>query len=171
MITNDTLLTFQLSSDYLAIHPSHPFGKLMTSRDLSKCVKVQHHYNCPHQNFLTDLSNSCMYNVFKNNINGTLETCKVTFLEEYHHAFQLFGNTFLVYTTKPDMITFTCKDENNTVTDTPFDFMDSVRFSLNRTCPQAFTSIYKFSYQPSLGICSNSSADTHWVLIRKWGTI
>ena len=151
-ITNDTLLTFKMSSDYIAIHPLRPLGKLMSSRDLSQCMKVHQHYNCPQLNFVTDLSSTCMYNVFKENLNGTIDNCKVVFLEEYHHAFQLVGNTFLVYSTVSDTLTFTCIDINGTALEDPIQFTESVRFTLNRTCPTAFTSIYRFSYQPSLGL-------------------
>ena len=159
-VTDSTLMSFDIEYPYLALSANaNPVGKVFTQKELDACLVVRDFYHCPAKNYVrTDLTNLCSYNLLMANKDGMLEHCKVTFENERSKVYQVEGNDFIVFSTKPDTLTTKCiKDETQETTQ--YEYLNSVAFSLNRTCPEATTSRYKFSYQSSHHINSQILCD------------
>lgn len=149
-VTDSTLMTLDIEYPFIALATNNnSVGKVFTQNELDQCLVINDFYHCPTKNYVrTDLTDLCVYNLLIENKQGILDTCKVSFEKERSQVYQITGNDFVVFSAQPDELILKCKkDGNETVTH--FEYSNSVAFSLNRTCPEATTSRYKFHYQSS----------------------
>ena len=149
-VSDSTLMTLDIEYPYIALAiDDNTVGKVFTQNELDNCFVINDFYHCPTKNYVrTDLTDLCVYNLLIENKQGILDTCKVSFEKERSQVYQIAGNDFIVFSAQPDELILKCKkDDNETVTQ--FEYSNSVAFSLNRTCPEATTSRYKFNYQSS----------------------
>ena len=149
-VTDSTLMTLDIEYPYIAVSPNdNAVGKVFTENELDDCLTIRDFYHCPTKNYVrTDLTDLCVYNLLVEHKQGILDTCKVSFEKERSQVYQITGNDFIVFSAQPDQLILKCKkDDNETVTN--LEYSNSVAFSLNKTCPEATTSRYKFHYQSS----------------------
>ena len=159
-VTDATLMSFQLEYPYIALSPNdNQIGKVFSQDELDDCTVVRDFYHCPTKNYVrTNLTDLCVYNLLIEHKDGILDTCQVSFENERSTVYQVKGNDFVVFSANPDQLIMQCfKDD--LMEATTFEYLNSVAFTLNRTCPEATTSRYRFRYQSSHHINSQILCD------------
>ena len=144
-IKEGLLMTFVSQFTHIAIgghDDKDNHGQLYTPEEFRKCQTNLNFTYCDNRINYRNLSNTCIYNLLRENSHGILHNCKVDFHDDTQQAYQITGTEFLVYSTQPDKLTMKCKHQTTNVT-----FNGRHNFILDAQCPEAFTTHYHFKRQ------------------------
>ena len=106
-------LTATIRSDksYLAQDPSGTLGKELSEAEIFRCKRINRIYHWGNENVLQkNLSQLCLFNLYKQRMKGIKRFCDVSVLEVASHAVQLSGNQFRILTSRPTQLTIACTE-------------------------------------------------------------
>ena len=158
-------LTVNPHAAYLALDPHHTAGKELTADQFNKCTRYARYYHCRDTNvLLKDLSTSCVYNLFMQNMENVHTYCHLQVTTQTQFAIQLNNTSFKLVTTDPTRLTYECSRANKVST-----IKGVAIVTLTDECPKASTpSLYLvkttnlFTHSPILTIPMHHKA-TQWL--------
>ena len=146
-LKNGYVLHVNSHFDYLAMDRSGTLAKQFTNDELQHCKFINNIYHCPQKNVLEkDLDSLCLYNLYHQNINRTIETCDVTIAQVTSHVTQLSANMFRILTDKQVTLTRQCKNQQ-TLTEI---IEEQYELELTPECPRASTPTQLFVRSPQM---------------------
>ena len=93
--------TIRSEKSYLALDPSGTLGKELSEAEIFRCKHINRIYHCGNENVLQkNLSQLCLFNLYKQRMDGIERFCDVSVSEVASHAVQLSGNQFRIMAVK-----------------------------------------------------------------------
>ena len=121
-----------LTNQFIALDDSYSKYKLFSKKDIELCNKYGNVYHCPNNQIIqTNKTQSCLYNIFINNVENIKKLCEVTF---YHSSFsinKLENNIFKIQTSKPTKLNTVCDFTSHTY------IQGEYILKLTENCPEA----------------------------------
>ena len=127
--------TIKSEKTYLALDPSGTLGKELSEAEIFRCKHINWIYHCGNENVLQkNLSQLCLFNLYRQRMDGIERFCDVSVSEIASHAVQLSGNQFRIMASWPTQLTIASKEGAKVET------IQGVHLlTLTKTCPKANT--------------------------------
>ena len=136
--------TIRREKSYLALDPSGTLGKELSEAEIFRCKQINRIYHCGNENVLQkNLSQLCLFNLYKQRMDGIERFCEVPISEVASHAVQLSGNQFRIMASRPTQLTIACTEGAKVET------IQGVHLlTLTEACPKANTPDHFFVRNP-----------------------